>query len=101
MGAKINDKDNNWQPAPGTYQPSMDAVKGDAKASRFGGGNRSDIASGKHGPGPGQYNASNFRPTDSISYSIGDSKRKNVKNTGNPGPGSYHVPYYVSDVPRY
>jgi len=53
MGAKINDKDNNWQPAPGTYNHSIDAIKGDAKASRFGGGNRSDIASGKHGPGPG------------------------------------------------
>ena len=84
---KLNDKDDHWQPAPTAYQPCLDAVKGDSKASRFGGGNRSDIASGKAGPGPGSYNAGKFRPTESISYSIGDSKRTKTKNLGNPGPG--------------
>ena len=101
MGVKLNDKDDHWQPAPGAYNVSIDAVKGDPKANRFGGGNRSNIASGKFGPGPGAYNAINFRPTESISYSIGDSKRTRTKNLEVPGPGQYHVPYYVADVPRY
>jgi len=56
MGSKIRSKDDNWQPAPGTYQPDVSSIKGDARASRFGGGARSDIAKGRDGPGPGAYN---------------------------------------------
>ena len=100
MGSKLGNKNDNWQPGPGMYQPQIESVKGDARASRFGGGARSEIATGKQGPGPGAYNM-NYRPTEANSYSIGGSKRQNAKDHGNPGPGQYHVPYYVADVPRY
>ena len=101
MGVKFNDKDDNWQPAPGTYQPDISSIKGDPKAGLFGAGQRSNIAAGKKGPGPGAYNTTNYRGTDPMSYSIGASKRANDKDKGVPGPGHYHVPYYVADVPRY
>ena len=100
MGSRTGLKDDNWQPGPGKYQPQIDSIKGDAKASRFGNGSRSNIASGKDGPGPGAYNI-NYRNTEANNYSIGSGVRKVDKDGGNPGPGSYHVPYYVADVPRY
>ena len=101
MGAKLLDKNDNWQPGPGKYDGTKDSVYGDPKASLFGRGDRSDIAKGKKGPGPGAYNTTGFRAQESHSYSIGTGQRQKGKDAGNPGPGQYHVPYYVADVPRY
>lgn len=75
MAAKVSDNVDSWQPGPGKYQPDIQSVKGDPKAGRFGASNRSNIASGKAGPGPGAYNTTNYRGTDAIGYTIGDSKR--------------------------
>ena len=101
MGVKTGNKNDSWQPGPGMYDPIVDSIKGDTKSSRFGGGNRSNIAAARQGPGPGAYNTTNYRNTNANSYSIGGSKRQSAKDSGNPGPGQYHVPYYVADVPRY
>ena len=56
MGAKVSDNLDSWQPGPGRYQPDIQSVKGDPKSGKFGAGNRSNIAQGKFGPGPGAYN---------------------------------------------
>ena len=86
MGAKVSDNVDSWQPGPGKYQPDMSSIKGDPKSGKFGGGNRSNIAQGKHGPGPGAYNT-NYRNTDAIGYSIGEGQRSRTRDHGNPGPG--------------
>ena len=73
-------KDENWQPAPGTYNANLNSVKGDSKASAFGGGQRSNIAKSREGPGPGAYNSTGYRGSDANSYSIGNSMRTKTKN---------------------
>ena len=92
------DKDLKDAPGPGAYMPGM-SHKGDERASLIGKGQRSAISEAKKGPGPGQYNPN--AGLGSHTYSIGTSQRTHAKPTKVPGPGQYHVPYYVSEVPRY
>ena len=96
-GAKY-DKDLSGAPGPGKYMPNF-SNKGDERASLIGRGPRSQISVGKKGPGPGAYNPNSG--LGSATYSIGTSLRTDAKQNKVPGPGQYHVPYYVAEVPRY
>lgn len=98
MAGSKYDKDLSDAPGPGKYQPNF-SNKGDDRASLIGTGQRSSISVGKKGPGPGAYNVHGTGV--SLTYSIGNSVRKAARADKVPGPGQYHVPYYVAEVPRY
>jgi hypothetical protein len=50
-------------------------------------------------PGPGNYNSDSKGNTPS--YRFGNQTRNNKNLNTTPGPGQYHIPYTMMDVPRY
>lgn len=53
-------------------------------------------------PGPGQYdNPKTKIIRASPSYGFGTGKRNSGNKRSEPGPGHYHIPCKVVDVPRY
>ena len=53
-------------------------------------------------PGPGQYNSSKNKVSKAApAFGFGTGKRTKGGDEGIPGPGHYHVPCKVADVPRY
>lgn len=53
-------------------------------------------------PGPGKYEYSKDKISKSPpKFGFGTESRGNSKKSGIPGPGSYHIPCKVVDVPRY
>lgn len=52
-------------------------------------------------PGPGNYNHFTDAKGNAPSYKFGNERRDKRKSNATPGPGQYHIPYTISDVPRY
>ena len=69
---------------------------------RFGTENRTGPKGDKLIPGPGQYAYSKEKLIKaSPSYGFGTGKRSRRSKGDQPGPGQYHIPCKVVDVPRY
>lgn len=50
-------------------------------------------------PGPGNYN---YNPEKTMpSFKFGTGSRNRRDNNATPGPGQYHIPCAMVDVPRY
>lgn len=52
-------------------------------------------------PGPGNYNHNSDAHGNAPSYKFGSQTRDKRINSATPGPGQYHIPYSMMDVPRY
>ena len=52
-------------------------------------------------PGPGNYNSNSDAKGNAPSYKFGSQTRDKKYATATPGPGQYHIPYTMMDVPRY
>jgi hypothetical protein len=54
-------------------------------------------------PGPGNYNhnSETFGNSNAPSYKFGNQIRDKRLVNNTPGPGQYHIPYSMMDVPRY
>jgi len=89
-------------PGPGQYQPRPENVRPTSARCKFGSENRRGPKGVKNVPGPGQYNYSKEKLAKaSPAYGFGTGKRSKKNNQGSPGPGSYHIPCKVVEVPRY
>jgi hypothetical protein len=101
MSMKPKNKDDNWQPGPGMYNPNMNAARVSAEGTRIGTSTRPDLtgaaASKISEPGPGQYTV-HARGFENLAYSVGNSKRREHKKTSDsaPGPGAYNLKSTVS-----
>jgi hypothetical protein len=52
-------------------------------------------------PGPGNYNHKSDAHGNTPSYKFGNQIRDKRITSSTPGPGQYHIPYTMMDVPRY
>lgn len=104
MRGKCKNRDSNDTPGPGQYDPLSQTIKEKAPAIRI--GTEEKIANDKTTkrivPGPGQYDNPKVKIIKaSPSYGFGTGSRDKSNKGSNPGPGHYHIPCKVADVPRY
>ncbi len=69
---------------------------------RFGSSDRKDFLNTSTGaliPGPGKYSPEKLRTSNGFKFGQ-DDKNKPVKSD-TPGPGQYHIPCSIVDIPRY
>ena len=52
-------------------------------------------------PGPGNYNHKSDAQGNTPSYKFGSESRNKQRTNYTPGPGQYHIPFSMMDVPRY
>ena len=52
-------------------------------------------------PGPGNYKINSDLRESTPSYKFGSQSRDRKNTNITPGPGQYHIPYTMMDVPRY
>ena len=52
-------------------------------------------------PGPGNYKINSDLRESTPSYKFGCQSRDRKNTNITPGPGQYHIPYTMMDVPRY
>lgn len=52
-------------------------------------------------PGPGNYQVNSELGGKTPSYRFGSQSRDKKNQNITPGPGQYHIPYTMMDVPRY
>ena len=92
-------------PGPGHYNPKVDYAKENLGGVKIGTGNRSQHTTlgGKEVPGPGQYDlgSSMAGPAFGIGSSTREDGSASKSKMQTPGPGSYKVPTYIANLPKY
>lgn len=91
-------------PGPGTYQnENVSIVYKKEPTWRIGTSSREDVIKKvkREGiPGPGNYSIYS-RAVEGRKYGFGTEKRNANDKGFTPGPGQYHIPCSIVDVPRY
>ena len=85
-------------PGPGTYEPNYAAVEGSSPKAALGSGKRSDIVVRATGPGPVYDTRSKPEPPF---WRIAKEGLKVRRPLDDVGPGTYDIPAFVPDAPRY
>lgn len=104
LRGKTNLRGSNNTPGPGQYDPMSQTVREKAPMFKMGTEDKilNDKTTRKIVPGPGQYDNPKVKLAKaSPSYGFGTGIRSGNIKVVNPGPGHYHIPCKVVDVPRY
>jgi hypothetical protein len=83
-------------PGPGSYQPNHKiAQKSDGAFTIKA---RYEVKEKEVSPGPGAYAPAS---ESKHGYSFGSSRRAHKDLSGSPGPGTYHIPCEITNMPSY
>lgn len=88
-------------PGPGQYNSSLTQFYKNP-TWRMGTSTRDDMikrVQRENIPGPGNYLLKVTKSTPSFSF--GTEKRNKIQTNSSPGPGQYHIPCSIVDVPKY
>ncbi len=90
-------------PGPGYYNDKVEQVKSKPPSWRIGTSSREDVIKRiqrEAFPGPGNYNLQS-KAVEGKQYRFGNEKRCITNKGFTPGPGQYHIPCSIVDVPKY
>ena len=91
MTKRMVDKDENFVPGPGTYQPGMSNFKSVPKFT-FSGKTQNNFGSNKHTPAPGFYEPNvDAIKTNTACIGFSKAKRSKKEKEDKIGPGSYNI----------
>ena len=105
MGLKLDNHGalsvkNQWVPGAGTYEPKY--KNGDKTLPSYSMKGRHTFTSKMQNPGPGTYLSSQNDMKSAPKYGFGTSAQRDpTKNTISPGPGGYHIPCTIAELPAY